>query len=97
MVAKTIVITSGSSFTLPADWSPLSNTIHVVGAGADAPGSDFNYTAGPGGTSGCYARLDNVNLPPGTVCPLHIGVSGSPGRDDECSQAGIDKVAAQLK
>ena len=23
-----------------------------------------------------------------------VGVSGSPGRDDECSQAGIDKVAA---
>jgi len=26
-----------------------------------------------------------------------VGVSGSPGRDDECSQAGIEKVAAQLK
>ena len=26
-----------------------------------------------------------------------IGVSGSPGKDDVCSQAGIDKVAAQLK
>ena len=25
-----------------------------------------------------------------------VGVSGSPGKDDECSQAGIDKVAAQL-
>jgi uncharacterized protein GlcG (DUF336 family) len=26
-----------------------------------------------------------------------IGVSGSPGKDDDCSQAGIDKVADQLK
>jgi len=26
-----------------------------------------------------------------------VGVSGSPGRDDECSQAGIDRVAADLK
>jgi uncharacterized protein GlcG (DUF336 family) len=26
-----------------------------------------------------------------------VGVSGSPGRDHECSQAGIDKVAAYLK
>ena len=25
-----------------------------------------------------------------------VGVSGSPGKDDECSQAGIDKVAAEL-
>ncbi len=26
-----------------------------------------------------------------------VGVSGSPGKDDDCSQAGIDKVAALLK
>ena len=26
-----------------------------------------------------------------------VGVSGSPDNDDDCSQAGIDKVAAQLK
>jgi len=26
-----------------------------------------------------------------------VGVSGSPGKDDECSQAGIDKVADQLR
>ncbi len=26
-----------------------------------------------------------------------VGVSGSPGKDDECSQAGIDKVAAELR
>ena len=26
-----------------------------------------------------------------------IGVSGSPGKDDVCSQAGLDKVADQLK
>jgi uncharacterized protein GlcG (DUF336 family) len=26
-----------------------------------------------------------------------VGVSGSPGKDDVCSQAGIDKVAGQLK
>ena len=26
-----------------------------------------------------------------------VGVSGSPGKDDECAQAGIDRVADQLK
>jgi uncharacterized protein GlcG (DUF336 family) len=26
-----------------------------------------------------------------------VGVSGTPGKDDECSQAGIDKVVDQLK
>ena len=26
-----------------------------------------------------------------------VGVSGSPGKDDDCSQAGLDKVANELK
>jgi uncharacterized protein GlcG (DUF336 family) len=26
-----------------------------------------------------------------------VGVSGTPGKDDDCSQAGINKVADQLK
>ena len=26
-----------------------------------------------------------------------VGVSGSPGKDDDCSKAGIDKVADQLR
>ena len=26
-----------------------------------------------------------------------VGVSGSPGKDDDCSKAGLDKVAGQLK
>ena len=26
-----------------------------------------------------------------------VGVSGTPGKDDDCAQAGIDKVAEQLK
>jgi uncharacterized protein GlcG (DUF336 family) len=26
-----------------------------------------------------------------------VGVSGTPGKDDDCAQAGIDKVAGQLK
>jgi uncharacterized protein GlcG (DUF336 family) len=26
-----------------------------------------------------------------------VGVSGSPGKDADCGQAGIDKVADQLK
>jgi uncharacterized protein GlcG (DUF336 family) len=26
-----------------------------------------------------------------------VGVSGSPGKDDDCGQAGINKVADQLK
>jgi uncharacterized protein GlcG (DUF336 family) len=26
-----------------------------------------------------------------------VGVSGSPGKEDDCSKAGIDRVADQLK
>ena len=33
----------------------------------------------------------------GTEIVGAVGVSGTPGKDDDCSQAGIDKVADQLK
>jgi uncharacterized protein GlcG (DUF336 family) len=48
-----------------------------------------------------YARV--LALPGGLPIKLGedvvgaVGVSGSPGKDDDCSQAGIDKVAAQLR
>lgn len=48
-----------------------------------------------------YARV--LALPGGLPIKLGndvvgaVGVSGSPGKDDDCGQAGIDKVAAQLR
>ena len=51
--------------------------------------------------STAYTRVLAVDgglpIKAGNVVVGAIGVSGSPGKDDECSKAGIDKVADQLK
>jgi uncharacterized protein GlcG (DUF336 family) len=38
-----------------------------------------------------------VALAGGLPIKVGIGLSGSPGKDDECAYTGIDKVADQLK
>jgi hypothetical protein len=42
-----------------------------------------------------YTRV--VALAGGLPIKVGIGLSGSPGKDDECAYTGIDKVADQLK
>jgi uncharacterized protein GlcG (DUF336 family) len=49
-------------------------------------------------------RLQGIYAPLAGSLPIKVGdvigavgVSGSPGKDDECAQAGIYKVADQLK
>ena len=48
-----------------------------------------------------YARVlalpGGIPIKAGNEVVGAVGVSGSPGKDDVCSQAGIDKVADQLK
>jgi hypothetical protein len=45
---KTVFLTSGSTWTVPADWNDTFNTVEVIGAGAGGS----NGTAGAAGASG---------------------------------------------
>jgi hypothetical protein len=78
-LAQTTVIflTSGSSWTVPNNWSNTNNTIEAIGAGGNHQTSAA--TAGNGG--GSYSRISNLSLTPGSNVPYQIGVSGaaSPG------------------
>jgi uncharacterized protein GlcG (DUF336 family) len=47
--------------------------------------------------SGVIAIPGGLPIKAGDEVVGAIGVSGTPGKDDVCSQAGIDKVAAELK
>ena len=57
----------------------------------------------PAGSAGSLQYTRVLALPGGLPIKVGnevvgaVGVSGSPGKDDVCSQAGIDKVADQLK
>lgn len=76
-----ITLTSGTSWTVPADWS-TTNTIEVYGAGAsggasgDSSGNSIAGGGGGGGGSGSYAKNTNQTGLSGSI-PYSIGVGGS--------------------
>lgn len=77
-------LTSGSSWTVPADWNNTNNTIEVIGGGA--AGGSYNYTdggetagvynPGGGGGGGAYAKKTNVALTPGASVSYEVGAGG---------------------
>jgi hypothetical protein len=74
------VLTSGTSFTTPADWNNNNNVIHLFGGGGGGSGSHFltpNAAGGAGGGGGGYTKLTNINLS-GTV-NYQIGTGGVAG------------------
>jgi hypothetical protein len=54
-MTTTIVITSGSSFNLPADW-PGKGTCYLIGGGG-GPGAASSSNAGPGGGGAGFQEL----------------------------------------
>jgi uncharacterized protein GlcG (DUF336 family) len=59
--------------------------------------ADRPDTVGSRQYSRVLALAGGLPIKAGTEVVGAVGVSGSPGKDDVCSQAGIDKVADQLK
>jgi hypothetical protein len=73
---KAYRLTTGTSWTTPADWNNASNTIHMIGAGgggATSAVSGNNRAAGGGGGGGGYRVLTNQTLS-GSI-PYTIGTS----------------------
>lgn len=60
---------------------------------------DNPISAGLGTTSGVVATVGGIPIKVGDEVIGGVGVSGAPGgqRDEECAQAGIAKVADQLR
>ena len=59
------ILTSGTTFTKPADWNDASNEIHLIGGGAggtNGSASGNNRAAGAGGGGGGYTRLLNQSI-----------------------------------
>jgi sugar lactone lactonase YvrE len=72
-----IFLTSGTSWTVPSNWSNANNTVEVIGSGGAHKSS--SATAGAGG--GSYSKANNLALTPNSSVPYNIGASGlvSPG------------------
>ena len=69
MTKVTVVLTSGTSWTVPADFTAVNN-IYCIGGGGGS-----TSTSGAGG--GAFATIANVALTPGAAIPITIGVGGA--------------------
>lgn len=94
-VSAQIFITTGSSWSVPSDWSSSSNTIEVIG-GSGGGGGGFQQTngngglAGGGGGGGGYSKAVNVTLAPGSAVTVAIGGAGTGGANSTNGTAGGD-------
>lgn len=74
-----IILTSGSTWTVPADWNQLNNKIEVIAGGSS--GTDYNacnLASGLGGGGGGYSVIVNTALlTPGQVVGISIGAGAS--------------------
>lgn len=82
-------LTSGTSFTVPTDWT-TSNTIEAIGGGGGGSGGVANVRAGQGAGGGEYRILTNVSLTAGGSISYSIGSGGSGGAGGANGGAGGD-------
>ena len=73
-----IYLTSGSSWTVPADWNNSANSIEVIGGGgAGYSKYDSSSGYGGGGGGGGYSKLSNLTLTPGNSVGYAVGLGGT--------------------
>ena len=73
-----VFLTSGTTWTVPVDWTSANNTIEVIGAGGGG-GIGTTVTSGRGGGGGAYSRISNLSLTPGASVTYQVGAGGGPG------------------
>lgn len=84
---KTVILTSGTSWTVPNDWNNAANTIEVIGGGGGGGGGTSNIGGGGGGGGG-YNALINATLTPGATVGYSVGGGGSAGAANANGTAG---------
>jgi hypothetical protein len=91
MTVKVIFLTSGTTWTVPSDWSN-TNTVEAIGGGGGGGGSQLFGSAGGGGGGGAYVTISNIStLSAGNVVNIQIGQGGSGGHNGN-GGAGTDTI-----
>src|SRR5262245_53165837 len=78
MADITILLTSGTSWVVPSDWSG-TNIIRCIGGGGGGGGPIANTTPGRGGGGGGYSEISNLALTPSANITIQIGAGGAAG------------------
>jgi hypothetical protein len=73
-----ILLTAGTSWTVPSDWDNNNNTIEAIGAGGGGGKGDGNGF-GCGGGGGEWRKTTNVTLTPNGTMAYTIGTAGTAG------------------
>jgi hypothetical protein len=76
--STTVFLTTGTTWTVPADWNNAANTIECVGGGGGATDANSSHV-GTGGEGGHYARSQNVTLTPSGTINIAVGAGGVHG------------------
>jgi len=74
---KTVVLTSGTTYTLPADWNRHANTVIAIGEGGNGAPGNFTNFGGGGGGGGAIAQIFNLSDTAGTSITYQIGTGGT--------------------
>lgn len=86
-----IVLTSGTTWSVPADWNSSANTIEVIAGGGGGGGATSGATrAASGGGGGGYSRTVNVSLTPSTDVTYAVGAAGAAGANSSDGGTGGD-------
>jgi hypothetical protein len=71
-------ITSGTTWTVPADWNSANNTIEAIGGGGGGSYGDASWAGGAGG-GGAYSKATNIAYTPGHSIAVQVGGAGAAG------------------
>lgn len=78
-IMRRLILTTGSTFNVPADWNNNRNTIEAIGGGGGGAAGTTNMRGGGGGGGGEYRKIVNVPLTPGAAISYVIGAGGAGG------------------
>ncbi len=72
-----LILTSGTTWTVPPAWDNANNTIEAIGAGGNGASGTDNLNAGGGGGGGEYRKATNVSLTPNATLDINIPTGGA--------------------
>lgn len=73
-----VFITSGTTWTVPADWNSANNSLEVVGGGGGGEGNQATRGGGGGG-GGAYSKAVNQTYTASASITIQVGAAGSGG------------------
>ena len=76
-----VILTSGTTYTIPSGWNSGNNTIEAIGGGGGGHTALAGSQNGPGGGGGEYRKISNLAANSGDSITYAIGAGGAANTD----------------